>query len=281
MSKLNARWLAYAVLFSACAVGTTSADEPRNASVQELFEQALLDFDEAQHIQQDRPEHARRLFQSAAQRFAGVIATGVRNGRLEYNLGNCYLQMGDIGRALVHYRRAERITPRDPLLIDNIKEAQSRCLTPIPATRRSALLRSIFFWHYQTSFDSRCKFAVVTYAAFWLLLALRSVVRRRSVSTGAVCAGVLCMAVAGSLAYDQWSLRSAAPGVVTGMDVVAYKGPGTGYQRRFEQPLQPGVEFVLKERRGDWWDIELPDGNEGWIRKEAASLVQDDHERPG
>ena len=56
---------------------------------------------------------------------------------------------------------------------------------------------------------------------------------------------------------------------------------GVWYQRRFEQPLQPGVEFALKERRGDWWNIELPDGNEGWIRKEAASLVQDDTKRPG
>ena len=281
MSEFKARWLAYAVLVSACAVGNVGAGEPRKTSVQELFEQALLDFDEAQRLQQDRPERARRLFQSASQRFAGVIATGVRNGRLEYNLGNCHLQMGDIGRALVHYRRAERMTPRDPLLIDNIKEAQSRCLTPIQPTRRSVVLRSVFFWHYQTSFDGRCKFAVVMYAVFWLLLAVRSIVRKRGVAVGAVCAGFLALAVAGSLAYEQWSLRSAAAGVVTGMDVIAYKGPGTGYQRRFEQPLQPGVEFALKERRGDWWNIALLDGNEGWIRREAASLVQDDPERPG
>ena len=46
------------------------------------------------------------------------------------------------------------------------------------------------------------------------------------------------------------------------MDVAAYKGPGTGYQRKFEQPLQPGVEFTLRGRRGGWWNVELPDGTQ-------------------
>ena len=267
------RLIFVAVLLGASAAGPVRADEPDRAEIERVFRQGLADFDQAQQIQRDQPDRARRLFHSARQRFAGVSATGVVNGRLEYNLGNCYLQMDDIGRALIHYRRAERLIPRDPLLADNIKEAQSRCLTPIQPARRSALLQSVFFWHYQTSFAGRCAFGLLMYVAFWLLLAFRSVARKRAATVGAVMAGVLALTAAGSVAYERWSLRSAAPGVITSMDVIVYKGPGPGYQRQFEQPLQPGVEFVLKEPRGDWWNVELLDGNSGWIRKETAALV--------
>ena len=57
------------------------------------------------------------------------------------------------------------------------------------------------------------------------------------------------------------------------MDVTVYKGPGTGYQRQFEEPLQPGVEFVLREQRGGWWNVELADGKGGWIEAAAAERV--------
>jgi hypothetical protein len=57
------------------------------------------------------------------------------------------------------------------------------------------------------------------------------------------------------------------------MDVVAYRGPGTGYSRQFEQPLQPGVEFTLRERRGGWWHVALLDGQAGWIEQSVAALI--------
>ncbi|MEK7757114.1 MAG: tetratricopeptide repeat protein, partial [Planctomycetota bacterium] len=82
--------------------------------LQNEFEQALRDFDEAQRIQNDRPDRARQLFRASAQRFSSIAAAGVVNGRLEFNIGNCHLQAGDVGRAILHYRRAQRLIPRDP-----------------------------------------------------------------------------------------------------------------------------------------------------------------------
>ena len=66
-----------------------------------------------------------------------AIADGHVNGKLEYNVGNCYLQAGDVGLAMVHYLRAERLMPDDPLLKENLKEARSRRITS--SLRRSVL----------------------------------------------------------------------------------------------------------------------------------------------
>ena len=258
------------------AVALIAAPAPAGYELQNEFEQALRDFDEAHQIQNSRPDQARQLFRASEQRFSSIAAAGVMNGRLEFNIGNCHLQAGDVGRAILHYRRAQRLIPRDPLLADNLAVARSRCLTPIEPTRRSEFFKSVFFWHYQTALATRFQVGLVLYVAVWALLSARSVARRRWLTVCAVVAASLTGACGASVAAERWFERNAPEAVVTAMDVVVYKGPGTGYQRQFEQPLQPGVECTVRERRGTWWNIELADGNSGWIEANAAELVIDD-----
>lgn len=259
-----------ACVLLACDARATSND----AGVQANFTQALAEFDEAQHLLSEQPDQARRLFRSAAQRFGSIIAQGIVNGRLEFNLANCYLQADEVGRAILHYRRAERLIPRDPMLQENLSVARSRCLTTIRSTRGSAFLRNLFFWHYQTSVAGRARAAVGFYLGIWVLLLVRQWSRRRAIGVWAIIFAVLAGTAAGSVAASHWGDRNAPSGVVTGMDVAIYKGPGTGYQRQFEQPLQPGVEFTLRDRtRSGWWKVELPDGKSGWIDAGLAELV--------
>lgn len=246
---------------------------PLPAEFESIFNEALAEFDEAQGILLTNPDRARRLFRSAADRLEGLMAAGVVNGRLEYNLGNCYLQAGDVGRAILHYRRAQRLMPTDPLLADNLKTARNRRLTQIRPSRASAFLHSVFFWHYQTSTGSRIRFALVVYLGIWLLLVLRNFLRRRWVSGAALVCVLLTLSVGMSAGLTYWSERNAPQGVVLDMDVAVYKGPGSGYQRQFEQPLQPGTEFVLRQQRQGWWETELPDGKSGWIAAAQAELI--------
>jgi len=237
------------------------------------FDRAMSDYDEALAIREADPDRARALYRASAQRLSSMVASGVTNGRLEYDLGNCYLQAGDLGLAVLHYRRAQRLAPRDPLLLDNLREARSRCVTHIEPTRRSTVLHGVFFWHFATTQAARLLTGLIAYGVFWALLALRVLLRRRWLTAAASVSLVLTLLLGGSVGMDAWCDRNAPAGVVTAMDVVVSKGPGPGHQRQFEQPLQPGVEFTLRERRAGWWRIELPDGKSGWIEASAADLV--------
>jgi hypothetical protein len=271
---------------------------PPSVDLRTDFDMAQADFDEAQQLQLDRPDRARHLFRSAAQRFDGIVAAGVVNGRLEYNLANCHLQAGDVGHAILHYRRAQRLIPGNEMLADNLAVARSRCLTAIPPTPRSAFLKSVFFWHYQTSVGGRTKTALLAYIGVWVLLIVYDPIRRREPAdkttpatrvsyhrararcwVAAVVCAVLAATAGVSVGMTRWSDRNIPEGVVTAMDVAVYKGPGGGYKRQFEQPLQPGAEFTLRERRGGWCKIELADGKSGWIEAAQMELVPDNTEK--
>lgn len=270
---MNARTLAWIMilggLFSMPA--SLQAEAVSDALAGE-FAAALADFDRAQQLMAEHPESARPLFRAAAQRMESLAARAP-NGHLEYNIGNAFLQAGDIGRAILHYRRAERFVPRDGLLADNLREARSRSLLPIKAGARDRVLGTLFFWHYQTAQRERAYVVMATFLLLWIALAIRLFFRQRALTVTAILCAVVCLISGASVLTQMWGDRHAPAGVILAMDVAAYKGPGTSYQRQFEQPLQPGVEFMLRERRGQWWHMELPDGKSGWIDAADADLV--------
>ncbi len=237
------------------------------------LESALAAFDQAQQMKKDQPAAARKQFLSAAAQIEAVIENGAESGKLEYNLGNCYLQAGRIGEAILHYRRARQSIPRDPLLAENLKEARSRRITSIAPRGRSSLLRGLLFIHYEVSLATRTKTAIIAYAAFWMVLCLRIFLRHSSITMLLIAFGLVSASLGASVVVTDFAQRNHPDGVVISMDVVAYKGPGTSYQRRFEQPLQPGVEFTTQARRGGWLNIKLPDGKTGWIESATAQLI--------
>lgn len=264
-------------LILACLLaGTASVCADGLASPVASFEEALAEFDSAQELLSSNPDQARKLFRSAATKLSSIAAGGTENGYLEYNLGNCYLQAGDIGRAVLHFKRAKRLIPNDDLLSSNLSVARSRCVTQIRRTARSEVLETLFFLHHLLALRHRIWLGLGAYIAIWLLLLLRNLTRKRWTVVGATACSVIAISFSVSVAASFLGDRNEPEGVVLGRDVTVYKGPGASYQRLFEQPLQPGVEFTLRERRGDWWRVELADGNAGWIPVRIAELVPRD-----
>lgn len=263
--------VAILAFLSALGGGAAPASPPSGLAAE--FDRAIEELDQAQEIRGANPDRARQLLNSAAQRLESLLAAGIDNGYLEYNLGNTYLQLSDVGRAILHYRRAQRLIPRDPLLAENLGVARARMLLNLPPARNSAVYRGLFFWHYQTSPSGRYVVALAGYVLFWILLAVRAMAPRTGLLVAAVLAAIMCLAAGGSLAVQRWQDRTAPDAVVIANDVAVYKGPGNTYQKQFEQPLQAGVEVSVREERGDWRRIELSDGLAGWVPQSTIELI--------
>ncbi|MCG3130791.1 MAG: hypothetical protein FLDDKLPJ_01564 [Phycisphaerae bacterium] len=243
-------------------------DDPREA-----IRAGLSAYDRAAAMLATDSAGARLLFEAAAQHFESALAAGLRNGYTEYNLGNAYFQAGRLGEAVLHYRQAQRLIPLNDDLRQNLATARKRCLTYIAPSRTSSVLRSVFFWHHTTSLKARAHVAVGANAAACAGAAVWMFRRRRGWLQAALAAWGIAAGAGGSALAQIAQERRTPPGVVLAADVGVHKGPGAGYERQFAQPLQAGVEFTLRERRGDWWRVTFADGQEGWIPARAAALV--------
>ena len=77
--------------------------------------------------------YERGEFTEAVQHYEAVIGMGYRDPVVYYNLGNAYLESGDLGRAILNYLRAEELSPRDPDIFENLAVARSRTVDQLEA----------------------------------------------------------------------------------------------------------------------------------------------------
>jgi len=238
-----------------------------------LIDQALSTFEQAAALPRSSSAEALELYRQSANAYQALIAQGVCNAKLYYNLGNAYYRLGDLGRAVLAYRRAQQYDPGDAQLQANLRSARSLRLNRIEEPARNRLAENLLFWQVNTSPRGRAYFAVTIFSLAWALLIVNLFVPRRFLVAlfvgGVVLSGIAAVSVAAQL----HARRNHPAGVILAQDVVARTGNGVSYQPKFEEKLQPGLEFTLLERRGDWLRIRLPDEQQGWIPAHTAETL--------
>jgi tetratricopeptide (TPR) repeat protein len=263
------RLLACLLLLSVAAGGALPEQEAAA-----VFREANDLFRQANEKSAVDPREAYDLYRRSALRYQRLIEEGgIENGRLHYNLGNAYFRMDDLGRAILSYRRAERLLPADRDVMQNLASARARRLDSFELETSERALRTLLFWHFDLSFPLRRLLLALFSGAFWAVAAW-AVWHGRGTPRGALVAtGLLAAAMAASLAAEAFGTASSDVGVVTAPQTVARKGDGETYEPAFTEPLHAGAEFRLRERRDGWYRGELPDGRAFWLPARDAELV--------
>jgi hypothetical protein len=239
-----------------------------------LFSQANESFRQANSIAND-PDRASRLYEKAILNYEKVISDGrIENPKLYYNLGNAHLLNGDIGNAILNYRRAERLDKADTNIQKNLAFARSRRVDKVAVKTEQRVLQTLFFWHYD--FSVRTKF-VITCICFALVCISLTVMTWYGkvapwIVTAVICS-VLTACLLASVVLETRARTGRACGVITADTVVARQGDGQNYPESFKDPLHAGTEFDVLERRSGWLHIGLSDNSGGWIPDNSADLI--------
>src|SRR6266699_3597580 len=91
-------------------------------------EDASTAFDQANSLYEEGK------FTEAAAAYEKMLQQGRASPALYFNLGNAFFKAGQVGRAVLNYRLAERLAPRDPDIRANLKFARSRVATSATPT---------------------------------------------------------------------------------------------------------------------------------------------------
>lgn len=230
-----------------------------------MFEQAVTSQDE---------QAMQGYYQQAINAYEQLIAAGVRNAKLYYNLGNAYFRANDLGRAILQYRRGLRLEPGNRRLQANLQYALTRRLDQIEvkATTRRSLAARLLFWYDNLSLQTQVTLALL---AFWLIwfCAFAHWFRPRSSFLGGLAIGIFCFALfAASAALVHMQNTAVRHGVIVAQEAPVRKGNGNSYALQFPRPLHPGAEFEVIENRSPWLHVRLDNGATGWIRQNHAEL---------
>ncbi len=220
-------------------------------------------------------EKSQKLYTQAILHYEKIINTGkIKNAKLYYNLANAYLLKEDIGKAILNYRRAQKLDPADADINKNLTFARQRRIDQVAVRAKKKILQTLFFWHYDFSLRVKLFAACLLFGLSCLVLtAILSLGRRTALLPAFVISLLLAVALAASVAVQSHYEQSRLCGVVTTGSVTARQGDGPNYPASFKEPLHEGTEFDVIESRPDWLHIKLADDSSGWIPANSAEII--------
>lgn len=235
-----------------------------------VAKQAEIYFQKAMASEKD--EVRREYFYRSASLLEELITTGkLDNAYLYYNLANSWMNSGNTGRAILNYRKAEQRMPGNQMVKNNLSIARSSVESRIERTEVNALLRTIFFIHYDLSFNFRYLLMISFISIFITASATALFKKKKILKNIQLIAGIIILSFGISLFLD---MGKPAEGVIVFKEVTARKGDSAGYESSFTENLTEGVEFSLISERNQWYYIELTDGNTCWIPGNSAELIE-------
>jgi len=270
----TAVFAAGAMLAGALLVSTSASAALSSGEVRDNLAAGEQAFHRAMELDRSDPEAARAYYEDAILNFERIVNEGgIRNGELYYDIGNAYFRVGDLGRAILNYRRSSLYMPNDPNLRQNLEYARNRRADRIERKEQENVYRTLFFIHYDIPSRAKLIIFAACFAAVWISAGARLFVRAGSLKVILVIAGIASAIFLASLVVDAVSFAGRPPGVITANEVTGRMGDADSYQPSFKEPLHAGTEFKLLEKRAGWWRIELESGDATWIPTGSAELV--------
>jgi tetratricopeptide (TPR) repeat protein len=221
---------------------------------------------------------ANRLYEAgqyaeAAASYQALVDASAEDGALYYNLGNAYYKAGDLGRAILNYRRAQSLLPRDQDVAANLRIARSQTQDLIDQDREGPLVATVGrLFRWITLYEAALATLMLWFFLCGLLIAaiLRSDQKRILLTLAGIAAAFFALGVL-SVGIRLLDETDRAPAVVVGDAVSVRSGPGQEYLAEFN--LHAGAEVRMVERRQAWARIALPGDLQGWVPEDTVVRV--------
>jgi hypothetical protein len=231
---------------------------------------ALLAFNAMASVSENDFDAANKLYEQgkfteAVGAYEKLIQSGTGSAAVYFNLGDACFKAAQVGRALVAYRQAAQLSPRDQDLRANLQFARNQVSGPTLRISR---------WQNWLGTLSLNEWTWLTVAAFWLLFLLLAAMQwrpqwRRALRSYVMTAGLLLVIFGSGLGVALAEHQDKLAVVIT-RDVAVRNGPFEESPSTFT--AQDGAEFQILDQKGDWYQVGDGAGRLGWLKRESVAV---------
>jgi hypothetical protein len=214
-------------------------------------------------------------FAEALVAYEALAEGGVQHSALFYNLGSTYYKRGDLGRALLNFRRAQRLDPRDPDIAANLNFVRGLRRDQLDAADDGSLVGLVRTLENWLTLREAALLALVLWfvlAALATAVILRPAWRQPLRPALIIIGGLLLLGLIanGNRLYYE---RHFPPGVIVAEAVDVTSGPGPKELYLLEFNLHAGTEVLLLDGRPGWQRVGLPGDLQGWVPAGAVEAI--------
>jgi tetratricopeptide (TPR) repeat protein len=226
-------------------------------------------------FEQGNTYYAKGQYQQAVTAYQQILNGGYQSAIVYYNLGNAYFKLDDIPSALLYYEKAHKLVPNDEDISANIRFVNSKTtdkLEPIPE----------FFvtkwWHgfiLIFSISTLAILSVLFLLAGSLFLILYLFTNSESLKRSAFYTAVTILIMGlvtlfmGNRQVNYFDTHHQA--IIFGSSVTVKSTPDAAAMPLFV--IHEGTKVNVLQTNSNWIEIELPNGNAGWIATSDAKAI--------
>jgi tetratricopeptide (TPR) repeat protein len=211
-------------------------------------------------------------FEDALRLYEGLLSsTDVETADIYYNIGNAQFKLGNLGKAIVSYRRALARAPRDEDIAANLRYVRERIRDSIAQTKSTEVLREVFFFHYSLNDAESEAVFFCAYLGLVLFASLSLLSNAKPLRWLTFVALAIALIFGCSTAMKRYGSVQSKQAVVVAEETEVRTGPGRNYMKSFD--LHDGVELRVQKNRDGWCQIELSDGRRGWLHDSDIERV--------
>lgn len=211
--------------------------------------------------------YAKAQYQQAAQTYQQILNEGYQSAVVYYNTGNAYYKLDDMPSAILYYEKARKLLPNDKDININIQFANLKIADKIEPQPELFISR---WWHsfilalpvktlavLSTLFFSGGFILLIAY-----LFAGAIILKKAFFYTGilAILIGIVSIFMA-NRQVDYFNTHHQA--IIFSNSVVVKSSPDANAKPLFV--MHEGTKVDIDQKNGNWIEIELSNGNTGWI----------------
>ena len=212
--------------------------------------------------------YANGLWEDAAAGYQKIFDMGLESAALYCNAGNAYAKLGNVPMAIINYERALKVDPSYEDAAYNLELMNSRIQDRIDTVPEFFLKKWLKDVSYMMGSNAWAIAALVllglALAMFLLfLLAPSAAGRRTGFFTGIVLLVFLGFALGFSLSQKRAYMN--ADKAIVMRPVVSVKSSPSSEASKNLFILHEGTKVNVLDQVGDWCNISLADGRQGWL----------------
>ena len=213
-------------------------------------------------------------FQDAVTAWESIVSTGVSSPALYCNIGDAYFKQGNYPKAILNYERALKLDPSFADARYDLDFAQSFVQDKIEAVPEFILKsvgRKICYTLGSNTWAVLFLVLLAIALVCWLVFLLSASVGKRR--AGFYCGIVLLVLSLLCLEFAAWQKRDfrKSESAIVMTPVSSVKSSPSSGKDLFV--IHEGTKVKILDNVGEWQNISLADGRQGWIESDALEII--------
>jgi tetratricopeptide (TPR) repeat protein len=215
-------------------------------------------------------------YEEAVKAYTTILKAHKESSELYFNLGNCYYQLNKVAPAIYNYEKALLLNPKDTQISTNLRFAQKRTVDEIkvvPKVGFGKLLRDFTaIYDFNSWGVISVGFSVLFLLFFLGYYFFEAVLIKRTFFLGMFIVLLLLLVCVSAAIFEKSHYLNERPAIVFAEQTDVKKEP----QRlgKVVLVIHEGTKVFVKETVDNWNKIQLTDGTEGWIEKNAILEIK-------